>query len=74
MLIDVPVYRQEEKWSCLAACIRMCMDATGECLSESQCIAVLGLTKRGGTLERAFTTLTERGVDLSCLPWMAWKH
>ena len=61
MRLEVPIFRQERDWSCLVACVRMCLTYVGIERSEDELVTLLGASPLGLTLEQASEGI--RGLD-----------
>src|SRR5687768_7445401 len=67
MLLEVPLFRQEEEWSCLAACVRMCMAGTGDHRSEAEWSQIIGTGRSGATIRGTVEALRLLRLDVDVI-------
>lgn len=53
MRLEIPLQQQEQPWTCLAACLKMCLDFLDVELPEAAIAAACGTTYAGASLEQA---------------------
>jgi hypothetical protein len=61
MRLEVVPHRQEQPWTCLAACLKMCLGVLDVELPEATIAAVCGTTPAGASLEQAADGLKALG-------------
>lgn len=64
MLLEIPVFTQEAAWSCLPACIRMCLAHLGFEATEDEVASRCGTSARGTSLVQAFAGIEAMGFTV----------
>lgn len=67
MRLEVPPFQQEYPWSCLAACVRMCLAYSGRMMSEQDVRILCGTSPLGTSLDRAAEGI--RTIGLEAVLW-----
>ena len=68
MRLDVPGFSQESGWTCLPACIRMCLAYLGHDLGESTIVRACGSTRLGTSWQQAIDGLERLGFECEFKP------
>ena len=63
MRLDVPAHKQEEPWTCLPACVRMCLAWLDITMDEAAISARCGTSRAGTSIQQAARAVRGLGLE-----------